>query len=102
MLDEIKKAILRSGYTFPVIARHAKIAHNTIYGLFEPDANPTIGSLERIRCALLDMPNKKNKTCADCVHNRGNESDDEGEPAVLCINRSGLSDPNGCAFHETP
>lgn len=101
MLDDIKSAILRSGYTFPVIARKAGVAHNTIYGLFEPDANPTIGSLERISTALLALPHKSKTTCDGCKHNEGVESFD-GDLGVLCRLRSCPADPTGCARYETP
>lgn len=101
MLDETRRAVTRSGYPYPLIARTAKLAHNSVYSIFDDDANPTIKTLERINEALLFMPNKKGKTCEGCKHNEGIESVDEGD-AVVCVMRNGLREPTGCAYYETP
>ena len=102
MLDETRKAINRSHHPYAVIARLAGISHATIYGLFEPDANPTIKTLERIMDTLLSMPNKTKTSCVGCRHCEAIESLESENDAVLCALRSSPAEPTGCARYETP
>lgn len=95
MLDETRRAVTRSGYPFARIAIQAGLAHNSVYALFDDDANPTIKTLEKIHNALADMPNKNGKTCDGCKHYTADT--DEG---IVCMITGSEREPTGCAMRE--
>jgi hypothetical protein len=103
MLDDVKHGIRQSGRSYPAIARAADLSDKTIYGLFQPDANPTVGTLSRIATVLLQTPHPQRLPCDGCVHAEHPERLDFGEgdiDVVVCRVAGGFRPDSGCAMRR--